>query len=201
MRNKTTSEVFAPQPRSKFCRIHQSDNHDTEKFLNVRATVDKMVENRYRPTGRSQMEQPLQPQPTNYTYNREQGRGTRGGGYHPTPRTPQVNQRRPNVQPLIVQPPIQEIKTIMDGSYIGRENNNAQRNYIRVAKKLTLENYWVRRKTKSLVPTITFRDEDEANVHCPHYDALVVQVVIAQNTIKCMLIDNESWVNILLISQ
>ncbi|KAL2488942.1 hypothetical protein Fot_42234 [Forsythia ovata] len=32
--------------------IHRSDNHNTEECPNVRATVDNMVENTYRPTGK-----------------------------------------------------------------------------------------------------------------------------------------------------
>ncbi|KAL2542678.1 hypothetical protein Adt_03656 [Abeliophyllum distichum] len=51
MENKTTSEVSASQPRSTFCKIHRFDNHDTEKCTDVRATINKMVENRCRHTG------------------------------------------------------------------------------------------------------------------------------------------------------
>ncbi|KAL2462266.1 hypothetical protein Adt_45686 [Abeliophyllum distichum] len=70
-RSKTTSKVSVSQPRSKFCRIHRYDNHHTEEYPEVRATINKMVENRYRPFGRSQMGQPSQPRPTNYTYTRD----------------------------------------------------------------------------------------------------------------------------------
>ncbi|KAL2493943.1 hypothetical protein Fot_37700 [Forsythia ovata] len=47
-RSKNISEVLAPHPWSKYCRIHPSDNHDTEECPEVRTTVDKMVENRYK---------------------------------------------------------------------------------------------------------------------------------------------------------
>ncbi|KAL2471138.1 Uncharacterized protein Adt_39274 [Abeliophyllum distichum] len=134
----------------------------------------------------------------NYTYNRGRGRQIRGEGYHPAPRTPhQANKRRPNEQPPAVQPSVREINTIMDISHIGRESNNVQRFYIRMAKRPMHENYWVCREMKLFAPTITFRDEDEANNHYSHYNALVVLVVIAQNTIKHMLVDNKSLVNIL----
>ncbi|KAL2494392.1 hypothetical protein Fot_38149 [Forsythia ovata] len=55
IRSKTTSKVSTSQPRSKFCRIHWSNNHDTDECPDVRTTVDKMVENIYRPTGISHM--------------------------------------------------------------------------------------------------------------------------------------------------
>ncbi|KAL2494289.1 hypothetical protein Fot_38046 [Forsythia ovata] len=89
--SKTKSKVSTSQPRSKFCRIHWSNNHDTEECPDVRATIDKMVENRYRPTGRSQMGQPSQPRQTSYTYNRGRGRGMRDGGYRLVPCVPQQN--------------------------------------------------------------------------------------------------------------
>ncbi|KAL2491540.1 hypothetical protein Adt_27168 [Abeliophyllum distichum] len=85
-RNKTTREVPAPHSRSKFCKIHRSDNQDTDECPKVRATVYKMVENRYRPSGGSQMGQPSQRRPMNYTYHRGRGRRTRGRGYRPTSR-------------------------------------------------------------------------------------------------------------------
>ncbi|KAL2455134.1 hypothetical protein Fot_57769 [Forsythia ovata] len=95
-RSKTTSEVSASHSRSKFYRIHRSDYHDTKECPKVRAMIDKMVENRYKPSG-SQMGQPFQPRPVNYTYHRRRGRGTRGRGYRPALHVPhQTNQRRPN---------------------------------------------------------------------------------------------------------
>ncbi|KAL2466051.1 hypothetical protein Adt_41902 [Abeliophyllum distichum] len=98
-KSKTISEVSAPKP--------QYDNHDTEECPDVRATVDKMMENRYKPTRRSQMGQHSYPWPMNYAYNRGQGRRTRGEGYHLVQRVPQkVNQERPNAQHPAVQPPI-----------------------------------------------------------------------------------------------
>ncbi|KAL2489201.1 hypothetical protein Fot_42493 [Forsythia ovata] len=87
-RSKTINEVSAPHPRSKFCRIHRLDNHNMEEYLEVRATVDKMVENRYKPSGGSQMGQTSQPRTMNYTYHRGRGRGTRGGSYCLDPCTP-----------------------------------------------------------------------------------------------------------------
>ncbi|KAL2509025.1 hypothetical protein Fot_32672 [Forsythia ovata] len=85
MRNKL--QVRSPHPNLdlKFCRIHLYDNHDMEECPNVRVKVDKMVENRYRPTGRNHMGQPSQPQPTSYTYSRGRGRGTKGERYSPAP--------------------------------------------------------------------------------------------------------------------
>ncbi|KAL2558799.1 hypothetical protein Fot_03569 [Forsythia ovata] len=87
-RSKTISEVSVPHLQSKLCRIHRYDIHDTEECPKVRATIDKMVENKYKPFGGSQMGQPSQSRPTNYTYHREIGRGTRGRGYCLTPRVP-----------------------------------------------------------------------------------------------------------------
>ncbi|KAL2471312.1 Uncharacterized protein Adt_39448 [Abeliophyllum distichum] len=72
-----------------------------------------------------------------------------------------------------------------------------QKSYIRAAKKPTLESFWVGREAKSLSPTITFGFEDETNIQYPYCDALEIQILIAINVIKRMLVDNESLVNIL----
>ncbi|KAL2543338.1 hypothetical protein Adt_04316 [Abeliophyllum distichum] len=151
------SEVPAPQHRSKFCMIHWSGNHDIEECPEVRATIDKMVENRYKPSSKSETGLPPQPKPINYIHQRGRGRGrrTKGGDYHLAPRiSQQTNQRGPNEQTLAIQPIVREINTIIGGPYIGGESNNAQKSYIRAAKKPTLENFWVGREMKSLFPTI-----------------------------------------------
>ncbi|CAI9763836.1 unnamed protein product [Fraxinus pennsylvanica] len=40
-------------------------------------------------------------------------------------------------------------------------------------------------------------EEDVVSVHFPHCDALVVRAVVACNGLKCMLVDNDSSINIL----
>ncbi|KAL2485691.1 Ribonuclease H [Abeliophyllum distichum] len=68
---------------------------------------------------------------------------------------------------------------------------------MRVAKKPMLESYWVRRESQSKGPSISFSNEDEVNLHYSHCDALVIQVVIACNIFKRMLVDNKISVNVL----
>ena len=46
-------------------------------------------------------------------------------------------------------------------------------------------------------PTITFTDEDVERIHHPHDDAIVITLLIANYTIRRVLVDNESSVDIL----
>ncbi|KAL2514786.1 Uncharacterized protein Fot_28757 [Forsythia ovata] len=68
-RNKAPSETSAPLSKYKFYIVHQLESHETDECPNVRATIDRMVENRYWPTGKSQSGQPSQLCTINYTYN------------------------------------------------------------------------------------------------------------------------------------
>ncbi|KAL2529340.1 hypothetical protein Fot_21941 [Forsythia ovata] len=77
--------------------------------------------------------------------------------------------------------------------HIGGANNYSQKNYVRVVKKPLLESYWVCKKSRPNGPSIIFGDEDDANVHYLHYDALVVQVVIARNIVKRKLGECLVW--------
>ena len=46
-------------------------------------------------------------------------------------------------------------------------------------------------------PAITFTDEDVERIHHPHDDAIVITLLIANYTIRRVLVDNESSVDIL----
>ncbi|KAL2542661.1 hypothetical protein Adt_03639 [Abeliophyllum distichum] len=103
MENKTTSEVFVSQPRSKFCKIHRFDNHDTEKCTDVRATINKMVENRCRPTGEVRWDSLLSHDPRAIPIKRDEVEERETDV--PASRAPhQTNQGQPNKQPPAVQP-------------------------------------------------------------------------------------------------
>ncbi|KAL2491523.1 Uncharacterized protein Adt_27151 [Abeliophyllum distichum] len=74
---------------------------------------------------------------------------------------------------------------------------NLWQNYTKVARKEPVESWKVDgHQPKAL--QISFTEEDEAGIHYPHCDALVVCAIVARNGLGKMLLDDGSTVNILL---
>lgn len=75
-----------------------------------------------------------------------------------------------------------------------------KRNYAREAKDSSMVSFIVSSNQPSNqrgVQHITFAQDDAIGVYYPHYDALVVRIVVAMNGLKRMLVDNWSLVNII----
>ncbi|KAL2542569.1 Uncharacterized protein Adt_03547 [Abeliophyllum distichum] len=92
--------------------------------------------------------------------------------------------------------PVREINTIIGGPYVGGHTMNSQRNYAKAAREKPLE-IWQVHGHRPKLPQISFTEEDEAIIHYPHYDALVVCTVVTRNGLGRMLVDDGSSVNIL----
>ncbi|KAL2479824.1 Uncharacterized protein Adt_32790 [Abeliophyllum distichum] len=73
---------------------------------------------------------------------------------------------------------------------------NSQRNYAKAAREEPLESWQVHgHRLKTL--QILFTEEDEAGIHYPHCDALVVRAVVTKNILGRTLVDDRSTMNIL----
>ncbi|KAL2454131.1 Uncharacterized protein Adt_48371 [Abeliophyllum distichum] len=85
-------------------------------------------------------------------------------------------------------PLVQEINTIIGGPYIRGHTMNSRRNYVKAAREEPVESWQVYgHRPKALL--ISFTEEDEADIHYPHCDALLVCTVVARNGLGRMLVD------------
>ncbi|KAL2505288.1 Uncharacterized protein Adt_20909 [Abeliophyllum distichum] len=73
---------------------------------------------------------------------------------------------------------------------------NSRRNYAKAAREEPVES-WQVHGHRSKAPLISFTEDDEADVHYPHCDALVVRAIVVRNGLGRMLVEDESTVNIL----
>ncbi|KAL2525848.1 Uncharacterized protein Adt_10902 [Abeliophyllum distichum] len=85
---------------------------------------------------------------------------------------------------------------IIGGPYFGGHTMNSRRNYAKAAGEEPMES-WQVHGHRSKAPQILFTEEDEAGIHYPHCNALVVCAVDARNGLRWMLVDDESAMNIL----
>ncbi|KAL2497920.1 Uncharacterized protein Adt_23470 [Abeliophyllum distichum] len=73
---------------------------------------------------------------------------------------------------------------------------NSRRNYAKAAREEPMESWQVHgHRPKALL--ISFTEKDEAGIHYPYCDALVVHAIVARNRLGRMLVDDGSAVNIL----
>ncbi|KAL2498278.1 Uncharacterized protein Adt_23828 [Abeliophyllum distichum] len=93
-------------------------------------------------------------------------------------------------------PPVREINTIIGGPYVGEHTVNSRQNYAKAAREEPVES-WQVHGHRPKAPLISFTEEDEAGIHYPYCDALVVRAIIARNGLGRMLVDDGSAVNIL----
>ncbi|KAL2512637.1 Uncharacterized protein Adt_18237 [Abeliophyllum distichum] len=73
---------------------------------------------------------------------------------------------------------------------------NSKQNYTKAAREEPVES-WKVHGHRPKEPLISFTEEDEAGIHYPHCDALVVGTIVARNRLGRMLVDDGSSVNIL----
>ncbi|KAL2491075.1 Uncharacterized protein Adt_26703 [Abeliophyllum distichum] len=183
----------APLPAAappKFYRIHRTRVHNTEDCPDVRKMINRGAQ------GQGEENRPSR-----------RRRGPPVQGRRPLPRRqengPCCNDGRNdrNRDPSMLNgpaeaPPVREINTIIGGPYVRGHTMNLRRNYAKAARKEPMESWQVHghRPKASL---ISFTEKDEAGIHYPHCDALIVRTVVARNGLGRMLFDDGSVVNIL----
>ena len=92
-------------------------------------------------------------------------------------------------------PPLEEIRMIVGGGSTG-QSSRSRKTYLKVVQNVQLS----RRSPKTRTPdeqAITFTDEDALRIHHPHNDAIIITLLIADYSIRRVLVDNESSTDIL----
>ena len=93
------------------------------------------------------------------------------------------------------QPPFGEIRVIIGGTSTG-QSSKLKKMYLKVVQNVQL--YGQSPRTRGTdEPAITFTDEDAERIHHPHDDAIIITLLIANYTIRRVLVDNESSADIL----
>ena len=92
-------------------------------------------------------------------------------------------------------PPLGEIRVIIGGTLAG-QTSKSKKTYLKVVQNVQLSGG--SQKTRGIdEPTISFTDEEAERIHHPHDDAIVITLLIADYTIRRVLVDNGSLSNIL----
>ena len=92
-------------------------------------------------------------------------------------------------------PSLGEIRVIVGGTSAW-QSSKSRKTYLKVVQNVQLFRQPLRTK-KADKHAITFTDKDAGKVHHPHDDAIVITLLIADYTTRMVLVDNESWVDIL----
>ena len=85
-------------------------------------------------------------------------------------------------------PPLGEIKVIIGGASIGK-SSKSRKTYLKVVQNVQLSGRSPRTRGTD-EPAITFMDEDAKRIHHPHYNAIVITLLIADYTTRRVLVDN-----------
>ena len=92
-------------------------------------------------------------------------------------------------------PSLGEIRIIVGGSLTG-QLSKSKKTYLKVEQNVQLSG----RSPKTRTPdeqAITFTDEDASRIHHPHDDAIIITLLIADYSIRRVLVDNGSSTDIL----
>ena len=107
---------------------------------------------------------------------------------------------RPQNDQNEVGPPY-EIRTIFGAPHFIGEKLRAQNRYLREAKEGSVRttsflDKWPAKQLRGEMEDIIFSEKDARHVRHPHYDALVIKAMIANNNLHRILVDNGSSVDI-----
>ena len=108
---------------------------------------------------------------------------------------------RPQNDLLEAEPPC-EIWTIFSRPHFIEDTRGAQDCYVLETRDRLLTNVnnldkWPTKHFKGENDKISFKDSDAHLVHHPHYDALVITTMMANNKVQRILVDNRSSTDIL----
>ena len=92
-------------------------------------------------------------------------------------------------------PSFGEIRVIIGGTSAG-QSSKSKKTYLKVVQNVQLSGRSPRTKGTD-ESTISFTDEEAERIHHPHDDAIVITFLIADYTIRRVLVDNKSLADIL----
>ncbi|XP_059639467.1 uncharacterized protein LOC132281816 [Cornus florida] len=165
-----------PTKRSlgKYCRFHRDHGHNTEDCFDLKNQIENLVRKGHL---------------RKFT--------TRNGKGGSNPAREGRDDRPPQHQPM------GEIKVISGGFAGGGETSSARRAHARRIRSFLEVNEVGMTSPPTLPrveePVITFSEEDDKGIHQPHDDPLVVSMVVANFTVRRILIDNGSSADILFL--
>ncbi|XP_059629602.1 uncharacterized protein LOC132272473 [Cornus florida] len=161
--------------RDKYCRFHRDHGHNTEDCFDLKNQIENLVCK---------------------GHLRKFTTRNRKGGSNPAQEG--RDDRPPQHQP------IGEIKVISGGFAGGGETSSARRAYAKRIRSFSEVNEVGMTSLPTKLPrveepVITFSEEDDKGIHQPHDDPLVVSMVVANFTVRRILIDNGSSADILFL--
>ncbi|XP_059627609.1 uncharacterized protein LOC132270446 [Cornus florida] len=166
-----------PTKRSlgKYCRFHRDHGHNTEDCFGLKNQIENLVRKGHL-----------------RKFTTRNGKG----GSNP------AREGRDD-RPLQHQP-MGEIKVISGGFAGGGETSSARRSHARRIRSFSEVNEVGMTSPPTKLPrveelVITFSEEDDKGIHQPHDDPLVVSMVVANFTVRRILIDNGSSADILFL--
>ncbi|XP_059639573.1 uncharacterized protein LOC132281943 [Cornus florida] len=161
--------------RDKYCRFHRDHGHNTEDCFDLKNQIENLVRKGHL---------------RKFT--------TRNGKGGSNPDREGRDDRPPQHQPM------GEIKVISGGFAGGGETSSARKAHVRRIQSFSEVNEVRMTSPPTKLPrveepVITFSEEDDKGIHQPHDDPLVVSMVVANFTVRRILIDNGSSADILFL--
>ncbi|XP_059670723.1 uncharacterized protein LOC132316234 [Cornus florida] len=161
--------------RDKYCRFHRDHGHNTADCFDLKNQIENLVRKGHL---------------RKFT--------TRNGKGGSNPAREGRDDRPPQHQPM------GEIKVISGGFAGGGETSSARKAHARRIRSFSEVNEVGMTSPPTKLPrveepVITFSEEDDKGIHQPHDDPLVVSMVVANFTVRRILIDNGSSADILFL--
>ena len=161
----------AKRDLTKYCEFHRDHRHRTDDCIQLRMEIEYLIRRGH--------------------LRRFVASEGRDQAPPPSPRQPAPPQH---------QQPLGEIHVISEGFAGGGESSSARKAHLRsIRSRETLEIQAVS-KLPRVDTTITFSDSDMEGCQHPHDDPLVIRVVVANKTVRRVLVDNGSSADIIFVS-
>ena len=163
---------------SKYCEFHRDYEHRTDDCIQLKREIEYLIRHGY-------LRHFISPknQPQNQAQNQAPPQ-------QPPPRQAATQHQQP----------LGEIQVISGGFAGGGESSSARKAHLRSIRSTEIAEIQAVSKLPRLDTSITFSDSDLEGCQHPHYDPLVVRVVVANKTLHQVLIDNGNSADIIFVS-
>ena len=163
---------------SKYCEFHRDYEHRTDDCIQLKREIEYLIRHGY-------LRHFISPenQPQNQAQNQAPPQ-------QPPPRQAATQHQQP----------LGEIQVISGGFAGGGESSSARKAHLRSIRSTEIAEIQAVSKLPRLDTSITFSDSDLEGCQHPHYDPLVVRVVVANKTVHQVLIDNGNSADIIFVS-